>query len=112
MPGGDRTGPAGMGPMTGRAAGYCAGYTTPGFANPVGGYGFGRRFGCGMGLGFRGGRGGFSPGMPYVFPAPYAPPAMTGVQEVELLQQQAENLKTTLDQIQKRISDLEKNTTE
>jgi hypothetical protein len=28
---GDGTGPAGMGPMTGRAAGYCAGYLVPGF---------------------------------------------------------------------------------
>jgi len=34
MPRGDRTGPAGMGPMTGRAAGYCAGYNVPGFINP------------------------------------------------------------------------------
>ena len=34
MPGGDRTGPAGMGPMTGRAAGYCAGYPVPGYMNP------------------------------------------------------------------------------
>ncbi|MBN2210726.1 MAG: DUF5320 domain-containing protein, partial [Sedimentisphaerales bacterium] len=25
MPGGDGTGPAGFGPMTGRAAGFCAG---------------------------------------------------------------------------------------
>ena len=32
MPRGDGTGPAGFGPMTGRAAGYCAGYDTPGFA--------------------------------------------------------------------------------
>ena len=37
MPRGDRTGPAGMGPMTGRAAGYCAGYSTPGYTNPYGG---------------------------------------------------------------------------
>lgn len=38
MPGGDGTGPVGRGPMTGRAAGYCAGYPAPGFANPsVGG---------------------------------------------------------------------------
>jgi len=35
MPGGDGTGPAGLGPMTGRAAGYCAGYPVPGFMNPV-----------------------------------------------------------------------------
>ena len=34
MPGGDRTGPAGMGPMTGRAAGYCTGNSYPGFASP------------------------------------------------------------------------------
>jgi len=36
MPGGDGTGPAGLGPMTGRTAGFCAGYPVPGFANPVG----------------------------------------------------------------------------
>jgi len=35
MPFGDGTGPAGMGPMTGRAAGFCAGYPTPGYMNPV-----------------------------------------------------------------------------
>ncbi len=34
MPLGDGTGPAGMGPMTGRAAGYCAGYPVPGYMNP------------------------------------------------------------------------------
>lgn len=31
MPGGDRTGPAGMGPMTGRRMGFCTGYDHPGF---------------------------------------------------------------------------------
>jgi len=51
MPGGDGTGPAGMGPMTGRAAGFCAGYPVPGYMNPVGGRGY---FGMGRG----GGRGG------------------------------------------------------
>jgi hypothetical protein len=60
MPGGDRTGPMGMGPMTGRAAGYCAGYPVPGFMNAMGGRGFwgggwGRGFGGGWGRG--GGRG-------------------------------------------------------
>jgi hypothetical protein len=33
MPYGDGTGPAGAGPMTGRGAGFCAGFNTPGFAN-------------------------------------------------------------------------------
>ena len=37
MPFGDGTGPAGAGPMTGRAAGFCAGYPTPGYMNPVAG---------------------------------------------------------------------------
>jgi len=37
MPRGDGTGPMGFGPMTGRAAGYCAGYPVPGFMNPMGG---------------------------------------------------------------------------
>jgi hypothetical protein len=35
MPFGDGTGPAGAGPMTGRAAGFCAGYQMPGYMNPV-----------------------------------------------------------------------------
>lgn len=53
MPGGDRTGPMGAGPMTGRAAGLCTGNVAPGFANTPGGRGFG-----GGGGGFGGGRGG------------------------------------------------------
>ena len=41
MPFGNGTGPAGLGPMTGRAAGYCAGYPVPGFMNPIPGrFGF------------------------------------------------------------------------
>ena len=45
MPRGDGTGPEGMGPMTGRGAGYCAGTDAPGFGAP----GFGRGFGLGGG---------------------------------------------------------------
>jgi len=44
MPAGNGTGPMGMGPMTGRAAGYCAGYPAPGFMNPYGGRGFGAAY--------------------------------------------------------------------
>jgi len=59
MPGGDRTGPWGAGPMTGRAAGICAGYDTPGYMNPAFGRGYGRGGGRGYGRGFGvgGGRG-------------------------------------------------------
>jgi len=81
MPWGNGTGPSGYGPMTGRAAGFCAGYQTPGYSNPIlgrglrgGAYygapiplntqwigpygpagiygGFGRPFGLGRGFGF------------------------------------------------------------
>ena len=56
MPRGDGTGPNGMGPMTGRAAGFCAGYNVPGYMNSVAGRGFGMGFGRGRGFG-GGGRG-------------------------------------------------------
>jgi len=45
MPRGDETGPIGMGPMTGKGMGCCAGYAVPGHAN--------RGFGMGRGWGFR-----------------------------------------------------------
>ncbi len=74
MPRGDGTGPGGLGPMTGRAAGYCAGYPIAGFMNPyVGrpGLGFGYSRGFGRGLGRSYGRG-FRSG--YAYPIPYVPP--------------------------------------
>jgi len=56
MPRGNGTGPMGMGPMTGRAAGLCAGFRVPGFANFMGGRGtWGRGFGMGRGQGRRSG---------------------------------------------------------
>ncbi|KPL06443.1 hypothetical protein AMJ86_08525 [bacterium SM23_57] len=56
MPGGDRTGPWGQGPRTGRALGFCAGYDRPGYMSPGWGRGFGG--GRGWGRGFGAGRGG------------------------------------------------------
>lgn len=107
MPRGDRTGPAGMGPMTGRAAGYCAGYPTPGFMNP-----YGMRFGRGMAWG-RGGRWhrwNFPYAHPYAMPpypyygqAPYSAPE----EEMEMLQEHAKVIEDQLNGIQKRISELE-----
>ena len=49
MPRGDRTGPAGAGPMSGRGAGFCAGFNTAGYQTAGGGFGRG----CGRGYGFR-----------------------------------------------------------
>ncbi len=52
MPAGDRTGPNGDGPMTGRRMGYCTGDDANGYR--TGFFGFGR----GRGRGFRSGGGG------------------------------------------------------
>jgi len=46
MPGGDRTGPMGQGPLTGRGLGFCSGNTNPS------GLGLGRGYGQGLGRGF------------------------------------------------------------
>jgi hypothetical protein len=40
MPGGDRTGPTGMGPLTGRGAGFCRGNAQDGFGGNNRGQGF------------------------------------------------------------------------
>ena len=116
MPGGDGTGPAGMGPMTGRAAGYCAGYPVPGFMNPIPGYaGRGRGFGWGRGRGAApwayGAYGspayGASPyGPPGYAATPFGWPQPTPEQETDMLKQQAELLQQQLDAIQKRVEEL------
>jgi len=114
MPGGNGTGPAGMGPMTGRGAGYCAGYSVPGYANPVSGRGFGFGRGGGRGRGFGGGgfgwaRGGY--GSPAFGVAAYgqAPfnQAATPQQEVDSLKDQAKNLEDALNGIKSRIAELQ-----
>ena len=127
MPAGDRTGPMGMGPMTGRGAGYCAGYEAPGYSNawPRMGMGWGRGWGgggwgagWGRGRGWR--RGYHATGMPYwarygYGPAMAPPPAEYGPygappapeQEVDYLRSQAEWLRDTLEAITSRIDELE-----
>jgi len=119
MPAGDGTGPMGMGPMTGRAAGYCAGYGVPGYANPFGGrgyWGFGRGA-WGRGRGYRHwyyatGLPGWARGGWMHYPYAYAPAAPyyaqpTPEQEVDILKQQAEYFQNALADINKRIEDLE-----
>ncbi|MEJ2307079.1 MAG: DUF5320 domain-containing protein [candidate division WOR-3 bacterium] len=118
MPGGDRTGPLGMGPMTGRAAGYCAGYGVPGYINPIPGRGFFGRgrgwFGRGMGRGFGRGRGMgyFAGGFPgygyYGTPVPTYAPELSPEEEITLLKEDAEVLKQQLKELQGYIDTLEK----
>ena len=120
MPAGDGTGPMGMGPRTGRAAGYCSGYSAPGYANPGPGRG-GGFYGAGRGA-FGRGRGHrhwyHATGLPFwgrgaaQSPAPAAAPyyptqTMTPDQELAYMKNQAEYLTSSLEDIQKRISELE-----
>jgi hypothetical protein len=111
MPGGDRTGPAGLGPMTGRQAGFCAGYPIPGFMSPAWGRGGGGRGGgCG---GWRHHHGYFATGMPgwqrawgaYRPPAGFAP--FTKEQELEVLRNQAKSFEQALDDLRRRIREVE-----
>lgn len=121
MPGGDRTGPMGMGPLTGRAAGYCTGSAVPGFMSAPGGGGFRGRGGG------RGRRNWFyatgltgwqraAAGMPafggrqFVQPfaaSPGVPPAVSKEQELDLLKQQTDSLGNSLQQLKQRLDELQ-----
>lgn len=132
MPAGDGTGPAGAGPMTGRALGYCAGFGVPGYLSPGPGFGFGMGFGRGRGFWGRGfGRGGRgwrhwyyatgapgwmrygwfgSPvpyGAPYAYPGPYQLQNPDPDQEKQALKTHAEALQSELESIKKRLGELE-----
>ena len=121
MPGGDRTGPMGMGPGTGRAAGLCVGFDSPGYASSRYGPGFGS--GRGVVGGFARGwrhrnwfhatgvpgwaRSGFGPrwGMHQYVPNTAPPDAE---EEAEFLKTQAVALKEQLETIGQRLAELEK----
>lgn len=110
MPAGNGTGPMGMGPMTGRGAGYCAGYGMPGYMNPAfgGGMGFGRGFGRGRGRGWRNMF--YATGLPgYArFGAgAFAPTAPDPALEKQALKNQAEALRSEMEAIRKRLEELE-----
>ena len=114
MPGGDRTGPRGAGPMTGRAAGFCAGSHMPGYVHPVGGrgnVGRGPVGGRGRGGGFGRRNQYYATGLPgwargsYGYPVSAAAP--TAEEELAGLKQEAEHVQNTLNGINSRIQQLE-----
>jgi hypothetical protein len=112
MPGGDGSGPMGMGPMTGRAAGYCAGYAVPGYASAMPGRGFGRGMGFGRGLGRgRGWRGAYGVGYGWAGPRPVpvlgGPVAPAPASELDALKGQAEHLAAVLEDVKGRITEIE-----
>jgi hypothetical protein len=106
--------------MTGRAAGFCAGFAAPGYANPAAGRGFGMGGGRGRGFGMGGGRGWrhryYATGLPgwarfggvaapYGYPAPAPVPDPKA--EKQVLQDQVEMLEAELRSIRQRLSELE-----
>lgn len=110
MPGGDRTGPMGMGPRAGWGAGFCAGYEAPGFSNP--GYNAGGAF-----FGGRGGRGRrnrffatgvpgwqYFAGNPIPGGLPFSAQPETPQNELEVLKGQAQYLENGLKELQARMA--------
>ena len=131
MPGGDRTGPMGAGPMTGRGDGICAGCDVPGYMNPAIGRGFGGGRDRGFGRGFRGGGQGrrhryYATGLPgwargydYPYPRSAVAPVDSGTvmnaeaiqaEELTYLREQARYFKGVLDHIERRVSELQPQT--
>ena len=104
MPRGDGTGPAGLGPMTGRGLGYCAGFNRPGYMTP--GFGWARAWGWNPRFGWRRGwgRGWGYPSWGYPL-YPTQPP--TASEEKELLKEELQALKEEMKAIEERLKELE-----
>ena len=107
MPRGDATGPRGAGPMTGRAAGFCAGYGAPGFASGPTAVGRMHCFGGG-GRGWRHvyyatGQPGMGRGGLGWMPASPLPPEG----ELATLKAHAQRLGDELDGIKQRMAEIE-----
>lgn len=107
MPRGNGMGPMGMGPKTGRAAGFCACDGRPEYA----GAGAGRRCGAGQGPGRHGLRNRFlATGVPGWLRAggDAGFEASGGVTERQVLTSQAEALQRQLDAVRQRLAGLDK----
>ena len=108
MPGLNGTGPRGEGPMTGGSRGFCNHPGTayrPGYSRGYGygrGWGFRRGFGPGYGLGWGGA---YAPGY-----GPHYP--MDPAQEARMLKAEADSMRSALDDINRRIRELEKESQE
>lgn len=104
MPGGDRTGPSGAGPMTGRRMGYCAGFEVPGSVYP------GAPWVIGGGYGFRGAPHGWHRGyraFGWAGWMGYPGWQPTQDQTLEMLKAEAQSISAQLEGIQRRITEIE-----
>jgi hypothetical protein len=117
MPKGDRTGPMGTGTRSGRAAGFCAGYNMPGYANPINAGGAGMRAGRRRG-GWHGspigGRGWcYRPfatgrmGQMYFGGYGYASHPLNPELEKESLRNRSQVLQSELDAVNQRLAEIE-----
>lgn len=110
---GDGTGPAGLGPMTGRGAGYCAGYSVPGYQNSaVPGRGVWGTGHWGGGRGYRNvyNATGLTRWQRVQTTAPVAttaPSVITKEQQLDALKKQAEYLKSELENITRMIENVD-----
>lgn len=113
MPAGNGTGPIGMGPGSGRGAGYCSGYDAPGYVSSGSNFNRGRRRGGAFrmrdGFGVRRHRYNCAPDYYNYSRAPMqtAQPELTPEKESEYLKSDAKRLQAELDSINTRISELE-----
>ncbi|NQT78361.1 MAG: DUF5320 domain-containing protein [Bacteroidetes bacterium] len=108
MPRGDRTGPNGSGPMTGRRLGFCTGNDRPGYEMIPGGFDSraGRRYGRGYGRGYGYGRGmGYRHGQEY---GRFSDEAVPDVSQETLLENEARILKEQLASLEKQLAELKK----
>ena len=106
--------------MTGRGLGYCAGFNMPGYANPMPGFGMGRGYGRGRGFGrgFRNMyyatgvpgrvRGNVYPGWQEQWEAAGPVPEFSEQDELKYLKQRSKYFGKMLDDINKRIDELER----
>ena len=118
---GDKTGPQGLGSKTGRAAGYCAGYSVPGYMNTIRGCGrgFGRGFGRRRGGGFGIRRFGYPQPVvvqPYYQPLDQPQTIQQEIASLENYQKSLEAEKTNLNQeidgVKARLKELKATTTQ
>jgi len=109
MPAGDRTGPFGTGPRTGRGLGFCSGSGAPGYTAPA--FGWGRRFGFGFGARGRGrGRCNWfgAPGGGRLYPWGPSYGAVTREDEIEALSARAAGLERALKAVKGRLAALQR----